>query len=139
MIREFILGAAGALVLSSAALAQPAAGGASPGATEAGVAGGVQPYRPAGASGSGLRTPNLSTGTYNGQASTGCVATVAAPCAKIPARGNVVTSTLGGVPGLVGGTVGGALGNGASLIGGTVGGALGVDRKPRPEETPSRP
>ena len=53
-------------------------------------------------------------------------------------HGNVVTSTLSGVPGLVGGTVGGALGNGASQIGGTVGGALGVG-KPRPEETPSRP
>jgi hypothetical protein len=130
MIRECILGAAVTAILSSAAFAQSAPPGA---------ASGVQPYRPAGASGSGLRTPNPATGTYSGQSASGCVSTTTTPCPEPPAKGNVVTHTLGGVPGLVGGTVGGALGNGASLIGGTVGGALGVDRKPKPEETPSRP
>ena len=39
-----------------------------------------------------------------------------------PPKGNVVTSTLAGVPGLVGHTVGGGL----SKAGSTIGGALGV-------------
>ncbi|HEY4030534.1 MAG TPA: hypothetical protein VGM25_09345 [Caulobacteraceae bacterium] len=43
-------------------------------------------------------------------------------------HGNVVTSTLKGVPGLVGSTVGGGLSQAGSTIGGTVGGALGVGR-----------
>jgi hypothetical protein len=41
---------------------------------------------------------------------------------------NVVTSTLAGVPGLVGSTVGGGLSQTGSTIVGTVGGALGVGK-----------
>jgi len=130
MMRVCMLGVAAALTLTPAAFAPSATPGA---------ASGVQPYRPAGASGTGLRTPNPSTGTYNGQAASSCVATATAPCPQPSGKGNVVTDTLAGVPRLVGGTVGGAVGNGASLIGGTVGGALGVDKKPKPDEQPSRP
>jgi hypothetical protein len=48
--------------------------------------------------------------------------------------GNVVTSTLGQVPGLVGGTVGGAFHDGASAMGS----AFGVG-KPRSQAPPSSP